>query len=143
MMILDNECKMGTYIVFDGTQYIIKDKIDGAQKIQGIGGITDDNKLVGMYLKEEQVYFLYDKEEFEMVPDKFSCENRYISTTEREFTVRINDKLICQIKYVPFIDPGMLWYDADIEEYDFLLRFYNMVKDEKGIQSIVKWIKEK
>ena len=69
--------------------------------------------------------------------------NEYISKTEREFKVIISNQIVCKIRYIPFIDPGFLWYDADVEEFDFLLQFYNLVKDKTSIYNIIKYIQKK
>lgn len=142
MVILDNECKMGTCIIYDGQKYIIKPRDEVKERIQGIGGVTEDNILIGLYLEGEKVYFLCDKNRLEITIDRFNCENKYISKIKREFVVKEGEFVIYKKIYEPFIDPGMLWYDADPEEYDFLLRFYNILKNKEAIEKIISWIKQ-
>ncbi len=110
--------------------------------IQGIGGFTDKHELIGIYIKEKY-YFIYNNKKYEFMIGNFECKNEYISKTEREFKVIISNQIVCKIRYIPFIDPGFLWYDADVEEFDFLLQFYNLVKDKTSIYNIIKYIQKK
>ena len=142
MIVLENRYKIGTYIIIEEDTWSIKQEKVNKMLIQGIGGFTDKHELIGIYIKEKY-YFIYNNKKYEFMIDNFECKNEYISKTEREFKVIISNQIVCKIRYIPFIDPGFLWYDADVEEFDFLLQFYNLVKDKTSIYNIIKYIQKK
>lgn len=53
---------------------------------------------------------------------------------KRCFSVTIGGQNICNIVYVPFIHPGMIYYDADPKEFDVLLYLSELLKDEDSIK---------
>ncbi len=142
MIVLENRYKVGTYIIIEEDTWSIKQEKVNKMLIQGVGGFTDKYELIGIYIKEKY-YFIYNNKKYEFMIDNFECKNEYISKTEREFKVIISNQIVCKIRYIPFIDPGFLWYDGDIEEFDFLLQFYNLVKDKTSIYNIIKYIQKK
>ena len=142
MIVLENRYKIGTYIIIEEDIWSIKQEKVNKMLIQGIGGFTDKHELIGIYRKEKY-YFIYNNKKYEFMIGNFECKNEYISKTEREFKVIISNQIVCKIRYIPFIDPGFLCYDADVEEFDFLLQFYNLVKDKTSIYNIIKYIQKK
>lgn len=136
MIILRNYLKLGTYIVIENNSYTIEKEIN--QPRHGVGGILEDGLLVGVYFQNYKLYFLKDNKSVEIKIPEFKCTNEYISKLERCFSVKIGDESICDIVYEPFIDPGMLYYDADPEEFDVLLYLSGILKDKESIQSFIK-----
>lgn len=141
MIILDNECTLGTKIVYSKDKFEVKAGSDITGKIDGIGGITDTGDLLGIYVQNEKVYFLYNEKCTMIDSESFKVENRYINSKERLFKVSKNTVILCEIKYCPYVDPGMIIYDSEEEEYDFLLRFYKMFKDKRAFDNCINYIK--
>lgn len=63
--------------------------------------------------------------------------NKYISDLERSFHVSIGGQYICTIVYEPFINPGIIYYDADPEEFDVLLCLSELLKNEGSIKKFM------
>ncbi len=52
-------------------------------------------------------------------------------------------KNLCDICYKPLIDPGMMYYDIDEEEYDVLLYISNLLKDKDVISKFILAMNQK
>lgn len=74
-------------------------------------------------------------------PDNIVCKNEYVSSLERCFNVTIEGKEICNIIYKPYIDPGMIYYDADPEEFDVLLYLSRLMKDKESLKEFMNGMK--
>lgn len=141
MIILDNECKLGTKIIYNNGKFEIKAEEDIAEKIDGIGGITDTGDVIGIYVENEIIYFLYNEKRTIIDRESFKMENQYVTNEKRVFKVSVGNVILCEIIYSPYIDPGMIVYDSEDDEYDFLLRFYRMFKDRKSFDNCINYIK--
>ena len=138
MIVLDNDSKMGSCIVIENGMYSVIEEEKVNLPIQGVGGFSEDMQLIGVFIDGDRLFFINNNSIFETAPNDLKCTNKYISKSERSFVVEIGDRKVCEIVYKPFIDPGMIYYDADPEEFDFLLRFSNMIKDQESIQNFIR-----
>ncbi|WP_342560584.1 hypothetical protein NSQ95_07310 [Psychrobacillus sp. FSL W7-1457] len=141
MITLRNYSELGSYFVIEHNHYsIIKDK-DRHKEIQGVGGVSEDGQVVGIYVENEELNFFYNNQSFLARPEKLVCKNEYVSSLERCFNVTIEGKEICNIIYKPYIDPGMIYYDADPEEFDVLLYLSRLMKDEESLKEFMNGMK--
>ncbi|PEA80550.1 hypothetical protein COL60_24000 [Bacillus pseudomycoides] len=138
MITLHNYPKLESYILIDNNTYSIKETGDRYKTVQGIGGISEDGQVVGIYVQDNKLFFFYNGQSFETSVDDLICTNSYISKLERCFSVQIGGQNICNIVYKPFIDPGMIYYDADPEEFDVLLYLSGIMKNEDSIKKFMK-----
>lgn len=76
-------------------------------------------------------FFLIDKEEHKICQRNFECSNIYIDKKTRQFKLINQNNLICEIIYEPYLDPGILIYDSDPEEFDSLLFLSNNILQSK------------
>lgn len=134
LIILDNHSTLGTYIILEPSGYSIVEEDKEKLFFHGVGGFTEDEKLVGIYVINNKFYFYYDGTSFEATEENLNCTNQYISRTKRCFRVTIGEQKICEIVYKPYIDPGMIYYDADPEEFDVLLYLSNLLKTKDSIK---------
>ncbi|AIQ11277.1 hypothetical protein [Paenibacillus durus] len=138
MITLRNYPKLGSYILIDNNTYSIEEAEDRYKVIQGIGGISEDGQVVGIYVKNNKLFFFYNGQSFEAPISDLNCTNNYVSKLKRCFSVTIGGQDICNIIYEPFIDPGMIYYDADPEEFDALLYISELLKSEDSIKKFMK-----
>jgi len=137
MITLRNYPKLGSYIIIENSTYSIKEVEDRNKPIQGVGGFSEDGQLIGIYAQNDKLYFFENGQTYETTPAELQCINKYISKLIRCFSVTIGNKKICEIVYEPFIDPGMIYYDADPEEFDVLLYLSRLLKDEESMQNFI------
>lgn len=134
MIIMNNYSKKGTFIILEPGGYSIVEK-DKVQLVrQGVGGFTEDEELVGIYVKDHKLFFYHNGQSFEASIDNLICTNNYVTRSDRCFNVTIGGQNICKIVYEPFIDPGMIFYDADPEEFDFLLYLSRLLKNKDSMK---------
>ncbi|MEI4803427.1 hypothetical protein WAZ07_19580 [Bacillus sp. FJAT-51639] len=138
MIILNNYPKIDTYIILEPSGYSIVEKNKVQLVRQGVGGFSEDGQVVGIYVKDNKLFFFYNGQSFETSVDDLICTNSYISKLERCFSVQMGGQNICNIVYEPFIDPGMIYYDADPEEFDALLYLSGLMKNEDSIKKFMK-----
>lgn len=142
MIILRNYLELGTYIVIKSKSHTIEKEENINEPRHGVGGILEDGLLIGCYLNNDNLYFQINSETYEIKSPNFKCTNEYISKLERCFSVTIGDEKICEIVYEPYIDPGMLYYDADPEEFDVLLYMSGVLKDKESMQNFIRGMKK-
>ncbi len=125
-IVLRNYSEYNQYMIWNGNIYepIDKDKLEKSE--QGIIGYTENKELVGIFVKKSEVYFLNNNIEIRIDKSNFKCSNSYIETT-RHFKLENQNSLVFESVYEPYIDPGMIIYDADPEEFDFLLFLSNNI----------------
>ena len=141
MIILENEKKQGTRIVVNGGKCEIKkkDEVEGA--IDGIGVFAEDGQLVGVFCKEDELFFAYGDKITKVKINSFKMKNNYVSKTERLFEVYDGENVICTIKYSPYISPLRLGFLSDEDEFDELLRLSKMFADSNITSKYVEYIK--
>ncbi|MED2039302.1 hypothetical protein P4V58_19390 [Bacillus wiedmannii] len=134
MIIMNNYSKTGTYIILEPSGYSVVEKNKVKLVRQGVGGFSEDGQVVGIYVKDNKLFFFYNGKSFETSIENLICTNSYVSKFKRCFSVTIGGQNICNIVYEPFIDPGMIYYDADPEEFDVLLYLSELLKNEDSIK---------
>lgn len=137
-MIMNNYSKIGTYILLDDSGYSIVEKSKVQLVRQGIGGFSEDGRIVGIYVKDNKLFFFYNGKSFETSINDLTCTNIYVSKSKRCFSVILEGQNICNIVYKPFIDPGMIYYDADPEDFDVLLYLSELLKNEDSINRFMQ-----
>lgn len=138
MITMRNYPKLGSYILIDNNNnYSIERAEDRKRTTQGVGGITEDGQIVGIYVKDKKLFFFYNGQSLEVPVNSLSCTNNYVSKLERCFSATINNQVICNIVYEPFIDPGMIYYDAEPDEFDVLLYLSGLLKNEDSIKNFI------
>lgn len=141
MIILDNECTQGTRILYNDGRYEIKSAQLVSEKVNGIGALSDAGELVGVFLSGCDLNFIYKDKITSVDIETFKIENEYISKKKRRFRVYNYNHIICEIEYIPYIDPGMIIYDSDEDEFDSLLRISKMFKDCNATMNTIRYIK--
>ncbi|CAM4410031.1 hypothetical protein BAMA_24695 [Bacillus manliponensis] len=135
---LRNYSKLGSYIVINNSTYFITETKEGDTIVQGVGGFSENGQLVGVYVEDNTLFFLYNGQSFKEPIDDLICTNNYVSKLERCFRINIREQDICNIVYEPFIDPGMIHYDADPEEFDVLLYISGLLKGRDSMRNFIK-----
>lgn len=146
MIILENYPKISTRIIIENGTYSVQKAEEISKPIQGVGGFSEDGQLIGVFVENGKLFFLYNKECYQTIPSDLKCSNIYIAKSQRCFSIIIRDKKVCEIVYSPYIDPGMVFYDADPEEFDVLLYLSGLLEDIETMQNFIKGmnnIKEK
>lgn len=138
MIYISNEMEYGKCIAIDDKNVFVIDEKLADRNICGIGGITDDNIIIGIYCWANEYFFVCDNRILKITMNNFDCSNSYVNKYERRFCVKIDGKVVFEKQYKPFIDPGIFYYDVDIEEYDYLLQFYNYTKDKENLFNYLK-----
>ncbi|NME07355.1 hypothetical protein [Psychrobacillus sp. BL-248-WT-3] len=141
MITLENYSKWESYIIIEHNNYSIKEDKNRHREIQGVGGVSEDGQVVGIYVENEELNFFYNNHSFLARPEKLVCKNEYVSSSERCFNVTIEGKEIYNIIYKPYIDPGMIYYDADPEEFDVLLYLSRLMKDKESLKEFMNGMK--
>ena len=140
MIVLENYSKVNTYITItpEGYSVIDANRIDGIE--HGIGGFTDDNEFLGLYMEDDHLYFQYNDNKYETEPDEIICTNERFQDGKRNFKVKIKDTLVCDIVYQPYVNPFALIFGDDEDEFDFLLHLSELMKSEESLLSFIKGI---
>ena len=141
MITLENYSKWESYIIIEHNNYSIIEDKNRHREIQGVGGVSEDGQVVGIYVENEELNFFYNNHSFLARPEKLVCKNEYVSSSERCFNVTIEGKEIYNIIYKPYIDPGMIYYDADPEEFDVLLYLSRLMKDKESLKEFMNGMK--
>ena len=134
MIIMNNYSKKGTYIILESSGYSIVEKNKAQLVRQGVGGFSEDKELIGIYVQDNKLFFYYNGKSFEATIDNLICTNKYVTRSDRCFSVTIGGQKICTIVYEPFIDPGMIIYDADPKEFDVLLYLSEILENEDSMK---------
>lgn len=139
MIVLDNYSKKNTYITITKEGYSIIDanSINGIEN--GEGGFSEDNELLGIYVEGKKLYFQYNDKTYQTKPDEIICTNERLKGDKRSFKVKINDILVCDIIYKPYVNPLALIF-GDEDEFDFLLHLSKLMKSEESILNFIKGI---
>lgn len=138
MIYLENETEIGTCIALSETENFILNENEVDRKICGLGGVIDDGTIIGIFYSKERFFLVIDKKIIHINEKQFECYNDYINKKERKFVIRIDRRIVYEKVYIPFIDPGILYYDAELDEFDYLLQFYNMMKDKVNLFKYIK-----
>lgn len=138
---MENYSKWESYIIIEHNNYSIIEDKDRHRERQGVGGVSEDGQVVGIYVENEELNFFYNNQSFLARPEKLVCKNEYVSSLERCFNVTIEGKEICNIIYKTYIDPGMIYYDADPEEFDVLLYLSRLMKDKESLKEFLNGMK--
>ncbi|GKU77597.1 hypothetical protein [Paenibacillus sp. L3-i20] len=139
---MNNEVILRSYseykkqIIWNGSDTRIVDVVVDIRPEQGIAGFTENKNMVGVFVRNNETFFLLDDKEYRIDQEKFICSNSYISNKTRQFKLANKNVVICDIIYEPYIDPGMLIYDADPEEFDILLYLSeNILKSKETLEN--------
>lgn len=130
MIYLQNYSKVNTFICLRENSYSV---VNGPRKIDGIGGFSDENEMLGCYMKEGVFYFCYENNVYEVKLGEISCTNEWIDNEKRKFQVLINGENICEIIYKPYVSPLALGFSEDDEEFDFLLYLSRILYSEETV----------
>lgn len=141
MITLENYPRLESYILIERNNYSILEDKDRNKEIQGVGGVSEDGQVVGIYVKNNELNFFYSTQSFLARPESLDCKNEYVSKLERCFIVTIEDHEVCNIPYKPFNDHGMIYYDADPEEFDVLLYLSRLMKSEESLKKFMNGMK--
>lgn len=137
-IVFNNYPDITKVIIWQDGKYNILDD-DSDLSTQGIAGITENNNLVGVFVNSKKVFFVFETQVYSLSSTEFECSNTYINKDERCFILKNRDIEICNIIYRPFIDPGMMFYEVDLEEFDILLFLSNnILKDKETLKSFIE-----
>lgn len=141
MIVLNNYTTNGTYIVLNDHGYYVIDKNKINNKRKGVGGFTEENELVGIYVENDKLFFIYKDMKFEASPDEILCTNKILDNGMRNFSVTIKGKIVCNIVYKPYISPLALPFGDDEDEFDFLLYLSKLLFDKNSINNFIEGMK--
>ncbi|MGG3524310.1 hypothetical protein [Bacillus pseudomycoides] len=65
MITLHNYPKLESYILIDNNTYSMKETGDRYKTVLGIGGISEDGQVVGIYVQDDKLFFFYNGQSFE------------------------------------------------------------------------------
>lgn len=57
MITLRNYPKLGSYILINNNTFSIEEVEDRYKEIQGVGGFSEDGQIVGVYVKDDKLFF--------------------------------------------------------------------------------------
>lgn len=140
MIVLDNYSKKNTYITITSEGYSIINANSINSIENGEGGFSEDNELLGIYVEDDKLYFQYNDKKYQTKPDEIICTNERLKGDKRSFKVKINDTLVCNIIYKPYVNPLALVFGDDDDEFDFLLHLSKLMKSEESILNFIKGI---
>ncbi|HEX9063318.1 MAG TPA: hypothetical protein VF941_24360, partial [Clostridia bacterium] len=99
MIILENYPKINTRIIIENDTYSIQ-KADNVNKpIQGVGGFSEDGQLVGVFVDNHKLCFLFKKKVYQTTPSDLKCTNTYTAKSQRCFCIIIGNEKVCEIVY--------------------------------------------
>lgn len=128
-------------IIINKNDYEIVETNKQEDSINGVGGLSDDDRLYGLYVEHGKLFFVNDRDTYELPIKNLYCSNKYISKTDRLFVIKSNSENICEIQYHPLVDSGAMYYDVDEEEFDVLLYLSSLLKDDETINKFVEGMK--
>ena len=140
MILLDNYSKKNTYIKITTEGYFIIDANNINEIENGEGGFSEEGELLGLYIDDDKLYFQYNDKSYPTTPDKINCTNKILNDCKRKFQVKINDVLVCDIVYKPYVNPLALVLGDDEDEFDFLLHLSKVMENEDSILNFIKGI---
>ncbi len=85
MIIMNNYSKTGTYIILEPSGYSVVEKNKVKLVRQGVGGFSEDGQVVGIYVKDNKLFFFYNGKSFETSIEDLICTNSYVSKIEKMF----------------------------------------------------------
>jgi len=134
-VIMYNEAVSYRYIFWNQEEYFVKDSSYKPNKpINGDGGFMDDDKLVGIFVREDDLIFLWDNKEYIVLPEELVCTNNYITKETRCFEVVHGGDTICKCEYIPYTSPTFPIQGGDADEFDYLLYLSrNIMKNKESL----------
>ena len=138
MIILRNYSTIDTYIQIDNSGYTVVNKKYDIR--QGVGGFSEDDELLGLYIDDDKLYFQYNDKNYETKANEVNCINIILNDGKRNFQVKINDVIVCDIVYKPYVNPLALIFGDDEDEFDFLLHLSKLMKSKDSILNFIKGI---
>ena len=140
MILLDNYSKKNTFIKITAEGYSIIDANNINNIENGEGGFSEDGELLGLYIDDGKLYFQYNDKRYETKVNEVDCTNKILKDGKRNFQVKINNVLVCDIVYKPYVNPLALIFGDDEDEFDFLLHLSKLMKNEDSILNFIKGI---
>ena len=146
MIILDNESTWNTSIILSETNYEVVEAIYKSSKdyfYHGIGGFSEDKELVGLCVYNKELYFCYNNISYKTSPKDICCDRVLCREDEDRkkwyynFIVKINNKEVCNIKYIPYISPLAMPFSDDLDEFDYLYSLNKVMKNEKTLNTFM------
>lgn len=64
MITLENYSKWESYIIIEHNNYSIIEDKNRHREIQGVGGVSEDGQVVGIYVENEELNFFYNNHSF-------------------------------------------------------------------------------
>lgn len=136
MILLENWSEINTYIKITDEAYAIMNDDSQNQQVNGIGGFSESGDLVGIYVSGDKLYFQYNSTSYETTPKDLVCSCESIGNGKHRFVVEINGRGVCDIIYEPYVSPFMLTFGDDDDEFDFLLQFSRLLRNEDSIERL-------
>ena len=140
MILLSNYSQYNTFIRINEDNYNIVTSKETGETEDGIGGFSENNDFLGLYINKGKLYFQYNLNKYEITPSEIVCTIKNGSSGNAIFEIKIQNKGICKIIYKPYINPlGLAFGDAS-DEFDFLRCLGNILKDENSVNKFIKGI---
>lgn len=138
MILLNNYSQHDTFIQLETENFTIISSKNTGKIEDGIGGFSENNDLLGLYINNGKLYFQYNLNRYEIIPSEVLCSITKDNEKDNIFEVKIQNKEICKIVYKPFINPLGLAFGESVDEFDFLESLRNILKDEDSINKFIK-----
>ncbi len=139
MIILENYSELNTYIKIVDESYTIISEDSYKNQVNGIGGISENGELIGIYVIDKKLYFQYNSTSYETTPRDLVCHYEHIDNGKYRFIVKNKGRIICDIEYKPYVSPFVLTFGGDDDEFDFLLYLSKLLKDEASIERLWRY----
>lgn len=138
MIILDNCAKCDTYICVNDYNFKIVDAKDTNGSWQGIGGVDVNGNVLGIYVENGVLNLLYNNKSISLKEKKVVCCNEWFKNTNKKFVISIQDKIIYEVEYKPYISPLALAFEEDDDEFDVYQSIFNILSNQKKIEGFIK-----
>lgn len=140
MILLNNYSQYNTFIQIGKDGYNVIPSKKASKSEDGIGGFSENNDLLGLYINHGKLYFQYNSSKYEITPSEIFCSINNDNSGNNIFEVKIKNKEICKIIYKPYINPLGLAFGESGDEFDFLSCLKNVLKDEESVNKFIKGI---
>ena len=138
MILLKDYSQYNTFIQLEAEKYTIVPSKKTGKTEDGIGGFSENNDLLGLYINNGKLYFQYNLNRYEIIPSEVLCSITKDIDENNIFEVKIKNKEICKIVYKPYINPLGLAFGESVDEFDFLEFLRNTLKNEDSINKFIR-----
>ena len=138
MIILDNCAKCETFICVNDYNFKIVNAEDINGIWHGIGGIDVNGKVIGIYVQKGVLNLLYDNKKISLEEKEIVCCNEWLENKNKKFVISIQNIIIYEVEYKPYISPLALSFEEDDDEFDVYQSIFNILSNNNKIEGFIK-----